>query len=232
MNDGPGSLYIIHYPDPRLRKLCEPVTEFDEQLARRVQQMLELMKTGKGVGLAAPQVGLLQRFFVMNPTGQPGDDQVFVNPELSALTGMAEAEEGCLSLPDVHVLRRRAKRCRIRAFDVTGRPIDRTADELLARIWQHETAHLDGGLIIDSMNDTDQIANKKAVLQLETDYRQATKKASSAKTVDCIGTWTFSKTHRKDVPALMPQIIASTGMITKPPSDNRRKGRSCLLWTC
>lgn len=163
---------IVRYPDPRLRRRCRPVEEFDASLALLVQRMLELMKRENGVGLAGPQVGVCRRLFVCNPSGRPDDDHVYVNPELSEMTGVMEAEEGCLSLPEVRVLVRRAKRCRIRAYDVTGRPIDQTAEDLLARIWQHETAHLDGGLIIDSMNATDKIANKKTIAQLEANYRK------------------------------------------------------------
>lgn len=175
MNDGPGSLYIIHYPDPRLRKLCEPVTEFDEQLARRVQQMLELMKTGKGVGLAAPQVGLLQRFFVMNPTGQPGDEHLFVNPAIRDPHGSAEAEEGCLSLPAVHVQVRRAQRCRITAQDLRGKAFELELADLPARICQHETDHLNGVLVLDRMGPSDRIATRKTLRALEDQYQPKTR---------------------------------------------------------
>ena len=164
---------IVRYPDPRLRQKCAPIEAFDEAVADLAARMLEIMKAGSGVGLAGPQVGVCRRIFVCNPTGEPGDDHVFVNSELSDLTGAAEAEEGCLSLPDVHVVKRRAKRCRIRAFDATGQPIDAVGEELVARIWQHETAHLDGGLIIDAMTAADGVANKKAIAQLEADFRKA-----------------------------------------------------------
>lgn len=165
---------IVRYPDPRLRCRCEPIDVFGEALAALAERMLELMKREGGVGLAGPQVGLARRIFVCNPTGERADDHIYVNPELRDLTGLIEAEEGCLSLPDVRVLVRRARQCRIRAFDVTGQPIEQIGEGLLARIWQHETAHLEGQLILDNMNPTDQIANKKAVTQLEADYRQAT----------------------------------------------------------
>ena len=111
---------IVVYPDPRLRKKCIPVRpgEFDESLGALAGRMLELMKANRGVGLAGPQVGVCRRIFVCNPTGEPGDDHVYVNPVLSDLTGSVEGEEGCLSIPEVHVMVRRAKRCRITAQDV------------------------------------------------------------------------------------------------------------------
>lgn len=166
---------IVRYPDPCLRTKCEPIQEFDESLAALAERMLELMHAENGVGLAGPQVGVCRRIFVCNPTGEPADDRVFVNPELFDLIGTAEAEEGCLSIPDVHVTVRRAKRCTIRAFNVTGTESVCEAEGLTARIFQHEAAHLDGGLIIDMMNGADKIANKKPIVELEAKYRKAAK---------------------------------------------------------
>jgi len=163
---------IIRYPDPCLRKKCKPIEEFDASLASLADRMLELMHAGQGVGLAGPQVGICRRIFVCNPTGKPTDDRVFVNPELFDLVGAAEAEEGCLSIPDVHITVRRAKRCTIRALDVTGAEIICDAEDLIARIFQHETAHLDGGLILDMMNGADRIANKRVITDLEAQYRK------------------------------------------------------------
>ncbi len=164
---------IVCYPDPVLREKCAPIEEFDDSVAALAQRMLEIMKAGRGVGLAGPQVGLAYRIFVCNPTGQPEDDYVYINPELSDLSGAAELEEGCLSLPQVQVLKQRARRCRIRAFNAAGEPIELEGQDLIARIWQHETDHLDGVLIIDRMGPTDRIANKKILAQLEADFRSA-----------------------------------------------------------
>lgn len=165
---------IVLYPDPQLRQKCAPIlpAEFDASLAGLARRMLELMKAHNGVGLAGPQVGVCRRIFVCNPSGEPGHDHVFVNPVLSELTGAVEGEEGCLSIPEVRVMVRRAKRCRLTAMDLQGRPVEADAEELLARIWQHETDHLDGRLIIDRMNAADKIANKKQISQLEADYRK------------------------------------------------------------
>src|SRR4051812_16278133 len=96
-------LKIIHYPDPRLSRACSEVVEFSQHLRTLAHRMLELMREAKGVGLAAPQIGQNIRMFVMNPTGQEGDDRVYVNPVLSdPQEGEEESEEGCLSLPDIH----------------------------------------------------------------------------------------------------------------------------------
>src|SRR4051812_7283766 len=94
-------LKIIFYPDPRLSKMSKPVTAFDQKLRELAARMFVLMRENRGVGLAAPQVGLNIRLFVMNATGKPEDDRIYVNPELSEPLGEEEAEEGCLSLPQI-----------------------------------------------------------------------------------------------------------------------------------
>lgn len=162
-----GSLRIIHYPDRRLRQQCEPVTAFGEGLARLADRMFELMRGDRGVGLAAPQVGIPIRMFVMNATEEPKDDLVFVNPVISENEGSGEAEEGCLSIPEVRVQVRRPRGCRIDAMDLAGNPIAFVGEELLARIWQHETDHLNGVLIIDRMGPGDKIATRKLLKDLE-----------------------------------------------------------------
>lgn len=174
---------IIHYPDPRLRRKCTPVTEFDADLAAFADRLVELMREGNGVGLAAPQTGVCRRVFVCNPTGQAADVRVLVNPELFDLSGNVEAEEGCLSLPDIRVMVHRARRCRIRAQDVTGKAFELEGEDLLARIWQHESDHLDGTLIIDRMDATDRIANRKKIADLEAEYAREVKR-SKARTLE------------------------------------------------
>jgi peptide deformylase len=163
---------IIKYPDPRLRRKCAAIEVFDESVAALARRMLELMHAGKGVGLAGPQVGVCRCIITCNPTGEPADNMVLINPEITDLIGAAEAEEGCLSVPDVLVKVRRARKCRIKAYDVDGKPFTRQAEDLLARIWQHELEHLDGRLIVDRMNDTDRIAYKKRLADLEAEYRR------------------------------------------------------------
>ncbi|HNQ21493.1 MAG TPA: peptide deformylase [Phycisphaerae bacterium] len=165
-------LRIVHHPDPALHVPCAPVTEFGPDLARFAQRLLELMRTGEGVGLAAPQVGVNQRIFVCNVTGEPGDDFVCVNPRFVALDGSAEAAEGCLSLPGVTVTMRRAAQVVLEGFDPEGNPIRREGSELTARVWQHEADHLEGRLIIDRMGDADEIANRRAIRQMVEDYQR------------------------------------------------------------
>jgi peptide deformylase len=181
LSDDLKKLAICHYPDARLRQRCRPVTEFSEKLAALAERMLDLMCAEKGIGLAAPQVGVLRRLFVMSPTGQRKDGLVFVNPVIRDREGNVEAEEGCLSLPGVNVRVRRARRCRIEAQDVHGRPFSMTGEDLLCRIWQHETDHLDGILIIDRMGPADRLAVRKTLRALEESFNGKARHKASAK---------------------------------------------------
>ena len=169
-------LHIVHHPEPVLREHCRPVSEFGAPLRVLVARMFELMHEGKGIGLAAPQVGLAIRMFVCNHTGNPEDDRVYVNPELTALEGSAEADEGCLSLPEVTVPMRRAQSVTLIGCDVEGKALRVTGTELEARVWLHETDHLDGRMIIDNMPTSAELSNRRILKQLEADYRARKRK--------------------------------------------------------
>src|SRR6059036_2270649 len=114
----PDDLQIICYPDPRLKKISAAVSDFGQGLRDLASRMFVLMREARGVGLAAPQVGQNIRLFVMNPTGQEGDDRLFVNPALVDAEGDEEAEEGCLSLPGINIKVFRSKHIVVRAQDV------------------------------------------------------------------------------------------------------------------
>lgn len=166
-------LRIVYYPDPALKKVCAPVDEVGPDHKRLAQRMLALMREAKGVGLAAPQVGISVRLFVCNVSGEEGADLVCVNPRFGELTGAEESEEGCLSIPGVTVTMRRATHVEMEALDGDGKPFKKTAVDMEARIWQHEVDHIDGRLITDNMSITDQIGNRRAVKQLEAEYAAA-----------------------------------------------------------
>lgn len=169
-NDLAG-IKIIYYPDPRLRKICASIHTFDDALARLAEHMLELMHAAQGIGLAAPQVGVLGRLFVCNVTGDRADDMIFVNPVLDAMEGNVEGEEGCLSIPEVTVNVQRALSCTLKGYDLNGRAIEKAGAELLSRCWQHECDHLEGRLITDRMSEADAIANRRALKSLEARYK-------------------------------------------------------------
>lgn len=146
---------ILHYPDKRLRNKGLPVTDFGPELERLVEDMAETMYAAPGVGLAAPQIGVSKRIFIIDvATGddQPSDLRVFINPEIIELVGTLIFEEGCLSFPGVHEEVKRAERVIVRAQDITGAFFELEADGLLAVAIQHENDHLNGELMIDHLS--------------------------------------------------------------------------------
>ncbi len=145
---------ILEFPDPRLREVGEPVTVFDDSLRQLVEDMAETMYDAPGVGLAAPQIGVSKRIFVIDIAGEdePSDLLVFINPEILSLDGTQQWEEGCLSFPGATETLKRAEQVRVRAQDAHGEAFELEADGLLAVAIQHENDHLDGVLMIDKLN--------------------------------------------------------------------------------
>lgn len=146
---------ILQYPDKRLRTPGVPVADFGDAFQRLVDDMAETMYAAPGVGLAAPQIGVSQRVFIVDTAtddDEPSDLRIFVNPELSAHEGEIYFEEGCLSFPGVREEIRRAERLKVHALDRHGRPFEVEADGLLAVAIQHENDHLDGRLMIDHLS--------------------------------------------------------------------------------
>lgn len=147
---------IVKYPHPALSWKSAPVTRINAELRRIVDEMFELMYEARGIGLAANQVALPWRLFVMNTTGDPEEKEhelVLINPEIVNRTGSVEAEEGCLSLPEVFGDVRRAEKIVVEAFDIEGNDIRYEMTELPARAVQHETDHLDGVMFTERMSD-------------------------------------------------------------------------------
>jgi peptide deformylase len=141
---------IVYYPDTPLTKRAAPVESFDAKLHALAEDMLETMHHYEGVGLAAPQVGLAKRLFVMQePEGAP---LCFVNPEIVEREGSEEGQEGCLSMPRIYAMVPRATRIRFRAQTVTGDPVEYEFTEFPARIVQHESDHLDGILFPERLD--------------------------------------------------------------------------------
>lgn len=166
-----NDLKIILWPDPRLKKVSRRVETFDANLKALAGKMFELMREAKGVGLAAPQVGQNVRLFVMNPTGEPADDRVYVNPTLTDGDGEEEAEEGCLSLPEIHANVVRFKQMKISAQDLDGNAIEEAASGFVPRVWQHEFDHLNGTLLTDRMGPVARMAARRTLKDLEERYR-------------------------------------------------------------
>lgn len=148
-------LPIITIPDPILRKISDPVERVDDAVVKLMDDMLETMYAAPGVGLAAPQVGVLKRIAVIDASeeGDPPNPIAMVNPELVALGPTTRVhEEGCLSIPDVRVEIERPATVTVRYIDRHGREQELAAEGLLATAIQHEIDHLDGQLIIDFLS--------------------------------------------------------------------------------
>ena len=145
---------VIKYPDPDLMKMCEPVTVFDKKLRALVDDMFETMYVEKGIGLAAPQIGILQRLTVIDLSFKknPEEKIVLINPEIVERKGKQLEEEGCLSLPDIREKVSRASWVLVRAQDEHGEWYDYEGEELLSRAFQHEIDHLDGVLFLDRIS--------------------------------------------------------------------------------
>jgi peptide deformylase len=166
-------LQIVLYPHPTLRRPSKAVRRVDAGLRSMVREMFELMYQHKGVGLAANQVDLPYRLFVMNPEGDrdaADAELVLINPVLSHPKGVDEAEEGCLSIPGVYAQVKRPERIHVNAFTLTGEEIHWDVDGLFARIVQHETDHLDGVLFIEHLNPVSLASLREELEEFETDF--------------------------------------------------------------
>ena len=178
----PASLFIVSHPDPVLHKKAKHIPPADDHTRAVAVRMLQLMHQAEGIGLAAPQVGLLWRMFILHVPEDADDDRsassdppeattaprVYINPVITAYHGPLEPfEEGCLSLPDIRGDVLRPPQVTVTATDEHGKPFTHTAAGLLARCIQHELDHLDGVLIIDKMTQQSRMKNKKKIKELE-----------------------------------------------------------------
>jgi peptide deformylase len=145
---------IVKYPEAVLAQKAEPVTVFDAELKKLADDMFESMYAAEGIGLAAPQIGISKRIFIVDLSfGKEKNDRlVLINPEIIAREGRQLEEEGCLSLPDIRDKVSRSFTVRIRAQDENGKWFEMDGEELLSRAFQHELDHLDGILFIDRLS--------------------------------------------------------------------------------
>ncbi len=145
---------IVKFGNPVLEKPAEKVTVFDEDLKKLVEDMFESMYAARGVGLAAPQIGISRRIAVVDVTFKedPEAQLVLINPEIIHKEGRHAQSEGCLSIPDFRENVTRSQVVTIRAQDLTGKIFEKTGDDLLARAFQHETDHLNGKLYISHIS--------------------------------------------------------------------------------
>ena len=147
---------ILILPDPRLRQVTEPVAVFDDELKKMVEDMFETMYDAPGIGLAAPQIGVMKRVVVIDLADPENPDSgkiAMVNPEIVAMSEETEiSEEGCLSIPEFYYEVERPAEVTVRYFTPEGEEVTRHATGRLAVCMQHEIDHLDGVLYIDYLS--------------------------------------------------------------------------------
>jgi len=145
-------LPILQYPDERLHRVAQPVTQVDEKIKQIIKDMAETMYEAPGIGLAATQVDIALRIIVIDSS--PSHDQLLtlINPEIISRSGISEFEEGCLSVPGIYERVPRADRIRVRALDAQGQSFERDAEGLLAVCIQHEMDHLEGRVFVEYLS--------------------------------------------------------------------------------
>lgn len=157
---------IVTAEDPRLRTKSKKVTHFGDSLKALVEDMFDSMYAANGLGLAAPQIGVMQRVFVIEmPAEYDEDDReveparryVLVNPEIVRMRGEEEMDEGCLSVPGYRGLVKRATQVTIKGQDLRGKPVRYRGEDLLAQAFQHELDHLDGILYLDRLESPNKL---------------------------------------------------------------------------
>ena len=164
---------IVAFPHPALRHESKPVKRVDASLRQIVRTMFDLMYEHRGVGLAANQVALPLRLFVMNLAADPndGEEHVLINPVLSRPKGSAEQEEGCLSFPELYAPVRRPEAISVQAYSLDGEAFEGDLDGLVSRVVQHETDHLDGVVFTDRLSESHQLAVRPTLDEFELTFQ-------------------------------------------------------------
>jgi peptide deformylase len=164
-------LKIVKYPEPVLQQPADPVTEFDDELRKLVEDMFETTYASQGIGLAAPQVGVSKRLTVIDLSQgkDPAQRLVLINPEITLSEGKQYEEEGCLSFPEIREKVVRAAKVHIRAQDEYGKWFEMDGEELLARAFQHEIDHLNGILFIYRMSALKRSLNLRKIRKMQSE---------------------------------------------------------------
>ena len=163
-------LPILHYPDPRLRKIAKPVAQFDERIRALVANLAHTMYEAQGVGLAATQVDVHERVIVIDISDTRDDLRVFINPRIIAASPNRRlAEEGCLSVPGVYDEVERPESVTVEAQDERGRSFRIEAESLLAVCVQHEMDHLTGKVFVEYLSPLKQTRIRNRMRKLDRD---------------------------------------------------------------
>lgn len=175
-------LEIVLHPHPALRWKSKEVSRIDDELRAMVAEMFELMYAARGIGLAANQVALPYRLFVINPTGDKAEkDQelVFINPQITRKNGSETDEEGCLSLPEIFGPVTRATKIIVDAFDLRGQQFELELEDLHARVVQHEYDHVEGVMFTDRVPPVELQKIQPLISDLELQFRNRQKEGTT-----------------------------------------------------
>ncbi|MCA9012352.1 MAG: peptide deformylase [Planctomycetaceae bacterium] len=174
-------LEIVPHPHPALRWKSKEVSRIDDELRAMVAEMFELMYSARGIGLAANQVALPYRLFVINPSGDKAEkDQeiVFINPQITRKNGSETDEEGCLSLPEIYGPVTRATKIVVDAFDLNGQQFELELEDLHARVVQHEYDHVEGVMFTDRVASEELQKIQPLISDLELQFRNRQKEGT------------------------------------------------------
>jgi peptide deformylase len=166
-----AKLDILEFPDPRLRKVAEPVAQVDDALRTLIDDMFETMYAAPGIGLAATQVNVHKRLLVLDVSEDQTEPMVFINPDITPLTEQTQPfEEGCLSVPGFHESVERPERIKVKALDRNGEAFEMEVEGLLAVCLQHEIDHLNGKLFVDHISRLKRSRIRKKLEKLHRQY--------------------------------------------------------------
>jgi len=164
-----AKLTILNYPDPRLHTLAKPVQAVNDDIRQLISDMAETMYDAPGIGLAATQVDRHIQLILVDTSKEQNDLQVFINPKISAKSGLQDFEEGCLSVPGVYEMVTRAEKITVEALDMQGKKFKLNAEDLLAVCIQHEMDHLLGKVFVEYLSPLKRNRIKTKMVKLQRD---------------------------------------------------------------
>ena len=158
---------LTHYPSPVLAGSAEKVEKIDDNIRRLIKKMADVMRQSGGIGLAAPQIGVPLRIFIIALGADKQDLKVYINPTITTEGKLEAMEEGCLSVPEIYTKVKRYKKCKVTATDLDGNEFTEEAEGLYARCLQHENDHINGITIVNRMGQAAKIVHRRKLKKLE-----------------------------------------------------------------
>jgi peptide deformylase len=158
---------LTHYPAQVLAEPSKKVEKIDDNIRQLIKKMAEIMQQSGGIGLAAPQIGVPLRIFIIALDTDKQDLKAYINPTVITEGTLEAMEEGCLSVPEVYTKVKRHKKCRVTATDLDGNEFTEEAEGLYARCLQHENDHINGVTIVNRMGQAAKIVHRRKLKKLE-----------------------------------------------------------------